>query len=77
MKYVAHTTKKLIAAGGLALGLAGAGLSAGVGTALADGTLPDTGTYDELLGIMDDNGFQDLIAGSYGPHGSVTSTWPG
>jgi hypothetical protein len=77
MKHVASTTKKFLAAGGLAMSLAGFGLFAGVGTAVADGALPDTGSFDELLNIGDDNGFQDLIAGSYGPWGSVTSSWPG
>src|SRR3981189_1001839 len=36
--YTARTTKKFLAAGGLAFSLAGFGLFAGVGTAVADGT---------------------------------------
>jgi hypothetical protein len=48
-KHVASTTKKLFAAGGLAFGLAGFGIFAGVSTAVADGTSPDTGSYDELI----------------------------
>ena len=55
-KHVASTTKKLFAAGCLALSLAGLGLFAGVGTAAA--TAPDTGSYDEQLNIPDDNTFQ-------------------
>jgi hypothetical protein len=47
MKHVASTTKKFLAAGGLAFSLAGFGLFAGIGTAVADGTTPDTGSYDE------------------------------
>jgi hypothetical protein len=47
MKHVASTTKKFLAAGGLVFGLAGFGLFAGVGTAVADGTEPDSGSYDE------------------------------
>jgi hypothetical protein len=42
----ASTTKKFLAAGGLAFGVASLGLFAGVGTAVADGTLPDTGSND-------------------------------
>jgi hypothetical protein len=48
-KHVASTTKKFIAAGGLAFSLVGFGLFAGVGTAVADGTSPDTGSYDEQI----------------------------
>jgi hypothetical protein len=47
MKHVASTTKKFLAAGGLAFSLAGFGLFAGIGTAVADGTKPDAGSYDE------------------------------
>lgn len=47
MKHVASTTKKFLAAGGLAFSLAGFGLFASVGTAVADGTTPDSGSYDE------------------------------
>ena len=43
----AGTTKKFLAAGGLAFSLVGFGLFAGVGTAVA--TTPDTGTYDEQV----------------------------
>lgn len=43
------TTKKFLAASGLAFSLVGIGLFAGVGTAVADGTLPDTGSYDEQI----------------------------
>jgi hypothetical protein len=49
IKNVACKTKKLVAAGGLALGLVGFGLSAGIGTAVADGhniTDPD-GTWGD------------------------------
>ncbi len=45
-KHVASTTKKFLAAGSLAFGVAGFGLFAGVGTAAA--TAPDTGTYDDM-----------------------------
>ena len=48
-KHVASTTKKLIAACGLAFSLAGVGLLAGVGTAAA--TAPDTGTYDDMTDL--------------------------
>lgn len=52
-KHVTSTTKKFIAAGGLAFSLAGLGLFAGVGTAAADGTSPDSGSYDELVESRD------------------------
>ena len=55
--------RTIIAAGGLALGLAG-GLFAGVGIAAAE-TAPDSGSYDELLNIVDDDGFQSYINASY------------
>jgi hypothetical protein len=58
--------------GGIAFGLAGSGLFGGVGTALADGTKPDTGTYDELLFILDEDGHQSLIASTWGPGTNVT-----
>ncbi len=45
----ASTTKKFLAAAGLASSLAGLGLFAGVGTAAA--TAPDTGTYDDMMDL--------------------------
>ena len=50
----ASTTKKLLATGGLAFSLAGFGLFAGVGTAVADGTAPDSGSYDEQDNLAQD-----------------------
>ena len=47
-KHVASTTKKFLAAGGLAFSLAGFGLFAGLGTAAA---APDTGTYDDQMDL--------------------------
>ncbi len=58
MTYVAGTAKRLLAAGVLGLGLIGLAPFAGVGTAVADGTLPDTGSYDELTNIPDPDGTQ-------------------
>jgi hypothetical protein len=82
-KHVASTTKKFLAAGGLAFGLAGFGLFAGVGTAVADGTLPDTGTSDELVevhdgtlvnNIFDSNATHEVPdTGSY----PADASWPG
>ncbi|MCW2688574.1 MAG: hypothetical protein JWR37_3464 [Mycobacterium sp.] len=71
-EHVASTTKKFLAAGGLAFGLAGFGLFAGAGTAAA--TAPDTGSYDELLNIPDDNATHEVPnTGSYPGEPS----WPG
>ena len=57
MKHVASTTKKFLAAGSLAFSLAGFGLFAGVGTAVADavadGTV-DSGSYDEQTDLAQD-----------------------
>jgi hypothetical protein len=57
MKHVASTTKKFLAAGGLAFSLAGFGLFASVGTAVADvvadGTV-DSGSYDEQTNLAQD-----------------------
>jgi hypothetical protein len=50
IKQLASETKKLVAAGGLALGLVGFGLLAGINTA-AVATNPDTGTYDEQTNL--------------------------
>jgi hypothetical protein len=66
---VVGTTKKFLVVGGIAFGLAGRGLFGGVGTALADGTKPDTGTYDELPFILDEDGYQSLIPSHMGPRG--------
>jgi len=55
------TTKKFLAAGGLAFSLVGVGLFAGVGTAVADGTLPDTGSNDEQIENRD-NGLDSNLA---------------
>jgi uncharacterized membrane protein len=77
MNRVVSTTKKFLVVGGIAFGLAGSGLFGGVGTALADGTKPDTGTYDELLFILDEDGYQSLIASTFGPGANVTGTYQG
>lgn len=56
IKHAADTnniTKQLLAAGGIAVSLLGFGLFAGIGTAVADGTLPDTGSYDEQIETRD------------------------
>jgi hypothetical protein len=50
----ASTTKKLLAAGGLAFSLAGFGLFADVGPAVADGTTPDSGSNDEQTNLAQD-----------------------
>lgn len=47
-------SKKIIAAGGLAMGLAGLGLFAGV-SAADPGTVPDTGTYDDATNIAQES----------------------
>ena len=81
MKHIAINTKKILAASGLAFGLVGFGLFAGVGTAVADGTMPNTGSYDELTripdedatqGDFDDDGIQAddvLSSAAYAPEG--------
>jgi hypothetical protein len=74
--HVVSITKKFLVAGGFALGLAGYGLFGGVGFAVADGTLPDTGTYDELLFIVDEDGYQSLITSTY-PGANTSGSWPG
>jgi hypothetical protein len=50
-KQVANSTRKFLAAGGVAFALAGLGMLAGAGAAAADGTMPDTGSYDELFRV--------------------------
>ena len=53
--------KKLIAASGLALGLAGFGLFGGVGHALADSSkYEDSGTYDEMVEVHGDAGVTSI-----------------
>jgi hypothetical protein len=74
--HVASTTRKFLVAGGFTLSLAGYSLFGGVGFAVADGTLPDTGTYDELLFIVDEDGFQSLITSTY-PGANASGSWPG
>lgn len=73
---ISRATKKLIAAGGLAAAIAGLGASVGAGAANADGTKPDTGTYDEYLKVRKP-ATQTLLAGSYGPNGGDMGTWDG
>lgn len=69
-----RTTKIFAAAGALAFGLSGFGIFSGVSTAVADGTLPDSGSYDELLNIPDDNATHEAPdTGSY----PAQSSWPG
>jgi hypothetical protein len=61
-KHVASTTKKFLAAGGLAFGLASLGLFAGVGTAAADGL--DATPMPPA--VIDDNGTHETPdSGSY------------
>jgi hypothetical protein len=74
--HVASTTKVFFVAGGFTLSLAGYSLFGGVGLAVADGTLPDTGTYDEMLFIVDEDGFQSLITSTY-PGANTLGSWPG
>jgi hypothetical protein len=71
---VASSNKKFVAAGGVAIGLVSFGMFASAGTATADGTLPDTGSYDETFGI-DKPATQQTLAGSYGPHGADMGTY--
>ena len=66
--------QKFIAASVLVIGLTGLGMTVSAGTATADGTLPDTGSYDELVGI-ERNSTQQTLAGSYGPNGADMSTY--
>jgi hypothetical protein len=61
---MASSTKKFIAASGLALGLATFGMSVSAGTAIADGTKPDTGSYDETFRV-DKSPVQQTLTGSY------------
>jgi hypothetical protein len=67
-------TQKVIAACGLACAMAGFGVSVGAGVAGADGTKPDTGSYDEYLKVVEPP-TQTLLAGSFGPHGGDMGTW--
>ena len=77
--HVANTTKKFLAAGGLAFGLASLGMFASAGTAAA--TAPDTGSYDEVLDLA----LEDCWAGGMSSgcdHSRITSnpaspSWPG
>lgn len=66
-----NSVKKLLAAGGVALGLAGFGMFVAAGAATADGTLPDTGSYDETHNVPKDPIQSGPITGSYyGQEGS-------
>jgi hypothetical protein len=49
-----HSTKKVVAGGIITLGLVGFGLCAGVGVAAADGTHPDSGSYDPTVEVNGD-----------------------
>jgi hypothetical protein len=54
--------KKLIAAGGVALGLAGFGLFGGIAQALADSSgYEDSGTFDEMVEVHDGQAIADMI----------------
>jgi hypothetical protein len=54
MNHVASTTKKFLAAAGLALGLTGFGLFADISIAAAHATAPDTGTYDDMTDLAEE-----------------------
>lgn len=90
-KRVAWTTKKFLAAGGLAFGLVGLGMFAGAGTAVADGLdasspaiidsngtheTPDTGSYDELTRLAPEHCWQSRMSVGCG-HSRITSSYPG
>ena len=90
-KHVASTTKKFLATGGLAFGLASLGMFACVGTATADGLdasspavidangtheAPDAGSYDEMLGLAPEKCWQSRRSGGC-DHSRITSTYPG
>jgi hypothetical protein len=75
MKHFASTTKKFLAAGGLAFSLAGFGVFAGTGTAVADGTAPDTGSYDEQLDLaLEDCWTSGMSAGC--EHSRINASYP-
>lgn len=83
--------KKFLAAGGLALGVAGLGMSFGAGVAAADGMdasnpaivddngtqeAPDTGSFDELESIPDEDGIESHVSSTY-PAGNFSGSFPG
>jgi hypothetical protein len=83
--------KKFLAAGGLALGVAGLGMSVGGGIAAADGMdasnpailddngtqeVPDTGSYDELESSGGADGNASHVSSTY-PAGNWSGSFPG
>jgi hypothetical protein len=82
-KNVTSKTIRLVATGGLALGLVGFGLSAGIGTAVADGhTIPDTdGTWGDPDGAESRDqsivpAVDSYVTSSYPAGSGSAQQWP-